>query len=95
MAYKVRKDRSVVMRSVMHIDMTARPQMVGDENRDYKALLESVKRKSGYGVVLNTSFNIHGMPIVASPEDAVDTMVKTKTRYMFIGDYFVENKEGR
>ncbi|MDE1851925.1 MAG: hypothetical protein KGH69_04540 [Candidatus Micrarchaeota archaeon] len=95
MAYKVRKDRAVVMRSVMHVDMTARPQMVGDENRDYKALLEGVKRKSGYGVVLNTSFNIHGMPIVASPEDAVDTMLKTKTRYMFMGDYFVENGEGR
>lgn len=94
MAYRVKRERAEMMKSVMHIDMTARPQMVGDENRNYKSMLESVRKKSGYGVVLNTSFNIHGMPIVCTPEDAIMTMKKTKTRYMFLGDYFVENKQG-
>ncbi|MEM0086934.1 MAG: carbamoyltransferase C-terminal domain-containing protein [Candidatus Micrarchaeaceae archaeon] len=93
MAYEVKEDKADLMRSVMHVDMTARPQMVGNENKDYKLLLEKIAKSIGYGVVLNTSFNIHGMPIVMSPEDAIDTMKKTGTRYMFLGDYFVENKK--
>lgn len=92
MAYKVKDGREEAMRSVVHIDNTARPQMVGGENKSYRKLLERVRRKLGYGVVLNTSFNIHGMPIVMSPQDALLTMKKTKTRYMFLGGYYVENR---
>lgn len=92
MAYDVRNGAREQMRSVMHIDMTARPQTVGGENKEYRALLESVKKKTGYGVVLNTSFNIHGMPIVASPEDALSTMKKTRTKNLFMGEYLVRNK---
>ena len=92
MAYRVKDERQDTMRSVVHVDNTARPQMVGKENRNYRKLLEKVKKDSGYGVVLNTSFNIHGMPIVMSPEDALLTMKKTKTRHMFLGGYYVENR---
>jgi carbamoyltransferase len=92
MAYRVKEDKKDVMRSVVHVDNTARPQMVRDENKSYRRLLEKVRRGSGYGVVLNTSFNIHGMPIVMSPEDALLTMKKTKTRHMFLGDFYVENE---
>ena len=53
-----------------------------------------MKRHTGYGMVLNTSFNIHGMPIVMSPYDAIDTMKTTKTRHMFINGLFVTNKDG-
>jgi len=92
MAYRVKESKYDAMRSVMHIDNTARPQMVGNENPNYRRLMEKVKRHLGYGVVLNTSFNIHGMPIVMSPEDALLTMRKTHTRHMFLGGYYVENK---
>ncbi|MCL5239695.1 MAG: hypothetical protein M1286_04495 [Candidatus Marsarchaeota archaeon] len=92
MAYKVKDGKRDVMKSVMHTDNTARPQMVGDENKNYRKLLESVRKKMGHGVVLNTSFNIHGMPIVMSPEDALLTMKKTKTKHMFIGNFYVENR---
>ncbi len=95
MAYRVKKGRSEIMRSVMHVDMTARPQMVGNENRQYRGILSGVKKESGYGVLLNTSFNIHGQPIVRTPEDAIDTMKKTKTKYMFLNGFFVENKLSR
>ncbi len=91
MAYRVRDGKADYMRSVVHIDNTTRPQMVGEENKSYRKLLERVKRNDGYGVVLNTSFNIHGMPIVMSPEDALMTMKKTKTRHMFLGGFYVEN----
>lgn len=93
MVYKVREKNKDQMKSVMHIDLTARPQIVGDENRNYSDVMRSVRKKSGYGVILNTSFNIHGMPIVLSPEDAIETMKKTKTEHMFLGDFYVHNKE--
>jgi carbamoyltransferase len=92
MAYRVRDGKTDGMRSVVHVDNTTRPQMVDGENRSYRAMLEKVKRSTGNGVVLNTSFNIHGMPIVMSPEDALATMKKTRTRHMFLGGFYVENK---
>ena len=93
MAYKVKKGAEGLMRSVIHVDGTARPQMVGTENPNYRELLRRLAQLDGYGMALNTSFNIHGMPIVRSPEDALDTMRKTKTRHMFLGGFYVENKE--
>jgi carbamoyltransferase len=47
---------------------------------------------TGYGIVLNTSFNIHGEPIVCTPKDALETMMKTKTRHMALGNFFIELK---
>ncbi|MGC8629187.1 MAG: carbamoyltransferase C-terminal domain-containing protein [Candidatus Micrarchaeia archaeon] len=93
MAYKVKPEMLALMKSVIHVDGTARPQMVGNENRRYRRLIEKVKKEEGFGVILNTSFNIHGMPIVRSPEDAIETMKRTKTKHMFIGDFYIENLE--
>lgn len=45
----------------------------------------------GYGLVLNTSFNIHGEPMVRSPKEALETMERTGIRYLFMGDILVEN----
>jgi carbamoyltransferase len=95
MAYRIREKYADRMKSVIHVDMTARPQTVGSVNKRYRKLIEGVKRSTGYGVVLNTSFNIHGQPIVTGPEDALVTMKKTKTREMFLGDYLVINKGAR
>ncbi len=94
MAYETIEDKADLLKAVVHVDGTARPQAVGDENPAYKDLIGHVKKLSGYGVVLNTSFNIHGEPIVMSPRDAIKTMKATNTRYMFINGLFVENKEG-
>ncbi len=93
MAYKAKDDKKALMQSVVHIDLTARPHMVGDENPNYRDLLTAVKKRTKYGIVLNTSFNIHGQPIVMSPQDAIATMKKTKTKHMFLNDFYVENKE--
>ncbi len=91
-AYRVKKGMEEHMRSVVHVDMTARPQMVGIENKNYMMLLKHIKKLDGYGVVLNTSLNIHGMPIAMEPGDVIKAAIETKTRYMFLGNYFVENK---
>ncbi|MGC8647588.1 MAG: carbamoyltransferase C-terminal domain-containing protein [Candidatus Micrarchaeia archaeon] len=92
--YEVKKEMHELTKAVTHVDRTARPNMVGSENELYMDLLQNIKKKIGYGIVLNTSFNIHGMPIVMSPSDAINTMKQTKTRYMFINGIFVENKKG-
>ncbi len=94
MSYMVKNSHRKNAASVMHVDGSARPQMVGRENPMYEGLLRHLKKRTGIGIVLNTSFNIHGMPIVMSPADAVDTMRKTKTKYMFINGLFVTNKDG-
>ncbi len=93
MAYHVKREHKETMKSVVHVDMTARPQMVGEENKDYMNLLKNVKKKQGHGVVLNTSLNIHGMPIAMTPADVIRAAKETSTRYMFLGNYFVENSK--
>ncbi len=94
MAYIVKKEMRDKTKSVMHIDGSARPQMVGNENPIYMDMLKQVRRHKGHGIVLNTSFNIHGMPIVMTPDDAIATMKASKTKYMFINGIFVTNKGG-
>ncbi len=95
MAYRVKEEHRALMKSAVHVDMTARPQMVGEENKSYMDLLKNVKRKLGYGVILNTSLNIHGMPIAMTPDDVIRAAKETGTRYLFMGNYFVENTAAR
>ncbi|HVA82862.1 MAG TPA: carbamoyltransferase C-terminal domain-containing protein [Candidatus Aquilonibacter sp.] len=92
MTYKVRHDKKEIMKSVIHVDLTARPQILENKNVEYESVMKQVKKATGYGVVLNTSFNIHGQPIVTTPQEAIETMKTTKTRYMFLGNYLVERK---
>ncbi len=94
MSYMVKENMRHLTESTMHIDGSARPQMVGEENDLYMELLKGVKKRTGHGIVLNTSFNIHGMPIVTTPQDALNTMKETRAKYMFINGLFVTNKAG-
>jgi carbamoyltransferase len=94
MAYNVKEKARPLTKSVMHIDGSARPHVVGDENPAYAELLRKLKRKTGHGIVLNTSFNLHGFPIVMTPEDAIQVMKATKTKYMFMNGVFITNKAG-
>ncbi|MCL5262435.1 MAG: hypothetical protein M1390_01185, partial [Candidatus Marsarchaeota archaeon] len=94
MTYIVRPEMYDVTRSVVNVDHSARPQMVGNENTFYMELLKSVKRHTGHGIVLNTSFNLHGYPIVMSPADALKVMKETGTKHMFINGITVTNRKG-
>ncbi len=94
MGYMVKPKMRELTKSVMHIDGSARPHMVGDENPLYKELLKRVKKKQKYGMVLNTSLNLHGLPIVMEPNDVISMMKVTKTKHMFINGLFVTNRSG-
>lgn len=89
-AFKVREEHRKLMEGVTNIDGTCRPHFVGDENPVYKDLLLNVKQELGRGVILNTSFNIHGEPVVCTPDDALDMFNRTQIRYLFLGNFLVE-----
>ena len=71
-------------------DRTVRPQEVyADWNPSYHALLREFERLTGIGGVLNTSFNLHGYPIVSRPEDALDVFDRSGLTRLAIGNWLV------
>lgn len=76
--------------AVTHVDNTARVQAVSAEQEPFiHSMLLELNRLIGVPVVLNTSFNVAGEPIVESPNDAVQTFLKTEIDILVIGNYIV------
>ena len=74
-------------------DKTIRPQMVKkDTNYNYYQLIKEFKKITGIGGMLNTSFNLHGEPIVYSPKDAVKTFKKSGLTHLNIDEYIITKK---
>jgi carbamoyltransferase len=77
--------------AVVHVDGTLRPQVINEQrNAGYAALLRAFKQLTGVGVLLNTSFNRHGHPIVGSPDDALLHLVNGWVEGVWIGRWYVE-----
>lgn len=80
--------------SVTHIDYSARIQSVRREtNPRYWELINEFKKLTGYGVIVNTSFNVRGEPIVCTPEDAYRCFMRTEMDYLVVGNYLLDKKE--
>ncbi|MFZ9848135.1 MAG: carbamoyltransferase C-terminal domain-containing protein, partial [Flavobacteriales bacterium] len=80
--------------SVTHIDFSARIQTVHKEtNPRYHALLSAFKEQTGDGLLVNTSFNVRGEPIVCSPEDAYKCLMRTEMDYLVIGNYLFSKQD--
>ncbi|GAG54404.1 unnamed protein product, partial [marine sediment metagenome] len=79
------------LKAALHqYDYTARPHLVSmDFNKDYYRLLKLFELKTGKSGLLNTSFNIHGEPIVYSPKDALRTFKNSGLQYLAIGNWLV------
>ncbi|NQS90224.1 carbamoyltransferase [Patescibacteria group bacterium] len=76
--------------AVVHVDGSARVQTVNkDTNPRYWELINEFGRLSGVPVVLNTSFNVRGEPIVMTPRDALRCFYSTGMDYLFLGNYLV------
>ena len=74
-------------------DFTARPQEVDEKNNaDYYKLLKHYEEITGEGIILNTSFNLHGFPIVYKPSDALGVLSKSGLKYLAIGNWWVSKK---
>jgi carbamoyltransferase len=90
MAFPVNKSLHDKIPSCVHIDGTARPQVVKkSSNSMYWDLINEFKKITGFGVIINTSFNIQGEPIVESPEHAIRCFSGTGVDILVIGDYIV------
>ena len=75
---------------VVHVDGTARPQLVDDHTSpDFYRILQAYHRRTGIPSVINTSFNLHGEPIVCTPEDALRSFQEGNLDYLAIGDWLV------
>ena len=82
------------IQSVTHLDFSARIQTVHKEtNSRYWELINAFKQNTGYGLVVNTSFNVRGEPIICSPEDAYRCFMRTEMDYLVIGDFLFDKKE--
>jgi len=74
--------------AITHIDFSARVQTVHREtNPRYWSMINAFKERTGFGLVVNTSFNVRGEPIVCIPEDAYRCFMNTEMDYLVIGDY--------
>ncbi len=90
MAYRVRPEARSALSGVTSSDGTCRPQMVDKSYGKYYELLTALRERIGVGAVLNTSFNVHGEPMVASPEDAISTFIRCGADALVMGDFLVE-----
>ena len=92
------KDKLYFKRSdlpaITHIDYSARVQTVHKEtNPLYHQLISSFKQLTGCAVLVNTSFNVRGEPIVNTPEDAYRCFMRTEMDYLVVGNYIFNKKE--
>ncbi|MDY6987884.1 MAG: carbamoyltransferase C-terminal domain-containing protein [Thermodesulfobacteriota bacterium] len=89
MAYMVRENKRDFVRGVINVDGSCRPQILPQDDSLFVRLLKEIKKKTGQGILLNTSLNLHGEALVCSPEDAVSTFVRTGIKYMAMGDFLI------
>ena len=79
------------LQSITHVDFSARVQTVHKEtNQRFWSLLEAFNQKTGCGVLINTSFNVRGEPIVCSPEDAYRCFMSTEMDWLVVNNYILE-----
>ena len=77
--------------AITHVDYSARVQTVGTHTHpDYRRLIEAVRERTGHGVVVNTSFNVRGEPIVCSPDDAYRCFMRTDMDLLVLEDFVIE-----
>ena len=77
--------------AVVHSDGSARPQMVTKfENARYHKLISEFEKLSGESVLLNTSFNVKGEPIVCNPREAIKCFYDTGIDILVLGNYLIK-----
>jgi len=80
--------------AVTHVDLSARIQTVKPgSNALFYDLISDFGKKTGYPILLNTSFNVRGEPIVCSPDDAYRCFLRTNIDYLVMGQYLVDKKD--
>jgi carbamoyltransferase len=90
LTFDVKEGQRAVIPAVTHADNSARVQTVRrDQNPRYYDLIEAFADLTGVPVVMNTSFNLRGEPIVCTPKDAIRTFYSSGLDYLVLGDYVI------
>jgi carbamoyltransferase len=90
--FDVRPEWRARIPAVVHVDGTARPQLVERRSNPlYHRLITAYRERSGIPLVLNTSFNVHEEPIVCAPREAVQAFVERRVDCLGIGRYWLEH----
>ena len=90
LSFDVQEGKQKEIPAVVHVDGTCRPQTVEKAvNPRYWKLISSFEKESGIPVLLNTSMNIKGEPMVCSPKEALNTFFSTGIDYLAIGNFLV------
>jgi carbamoyltransferase len=90
---KLKQARSALP-AITHVDYSARIQTVHQStNPGYYRLLEAFKRRTGCAVLVNTSFNVRGEPIVCTPEDAYRCFMRTEMDYLVMEDHLLAKRD--
>lgn len=88
----VKAEMRDVIPAVVHVDGTGRLQSIDAANATYKRLIDRFNQITGVPVVVNTSFNIRGEPIVMTPDDALNCFFFTGLDTLVLGDYVLEKE---
>jgi carbamoyltransferase len=89
----VRPEHRATLPAVTHVDGTARVQAVFQEYSPlYYGLIERFGRATGVPVVLNTSFNLRGEPIVTTPENAFSTFSRSEMDCLVLGNFLIDKQ---
>lgn len=92
--FRVKKNKQKVIPAVTHVDGSARPQIITfKQNARYYNLIKKFGDKTGVYVLLNTSFNLKGEPIVNSPQDAINTFIKSGLDMLMLENCIVLKKD--
>ncbi len=95
MTVNVREEYRDQLPAITHVNGSARVQTVGaQDNGEFHELLRAVGKTTGREMVLNTSFNIKGQPIVNTPREAIDTFLGTGIEFLFLENQLVSRRSG-
>jgi len=90
----VHPEKREVIPAVTHVDGSARIQTINEaQNPKYYNLIKAFREKTGCAVIINTSFNVRGEPIVESPEDALNCFLNTHMDYLVMGNILIEKSK--
>ena len=92
-ATKVKRNKQNLIPAVVHVDETARPQIVTIDNERYYKLIKAFHENTGIPVICNTSFNLRGVPLVNTPENAINCFINSDIDYLVIENILVFKKE--
>jgi carbamoyltransferase len=92
---EVREDKRHILPAITHVDGTGRLQTVHQEvSPRYYRLIDTFGKATGVPVILNTSFNLRGEPIVNTPQEAFNTFSRSGMDVLVLGDHVIEKTDG-